>query len=292
MAATPVLPGMRDAAVEEPLARPGSGALKLPDAAEPPRLFDAARDTAALPDRPVECEEPDSPELQLVGVRAELARQQVAAAESAARCVELERAVARERRAAEHEIEYTTSNLVRAHAIAVADRDRAVAQHEEAVEAREAAVRTRQRMETQRDEAIARSEAAEARRDEATAQRNDARRERDELRAAYRALQKQLKTTAPPAGSKRPAPQPAADQPPGPAAGPTPRGEAGVAVPLAETVAPAPPIPVGPLGRGAQRDADHGLTSADRWGIRLLVTTGGLCFAALLVFLIKALFGL
>lgn len=122
--------------------------------------------------------------------RGRAAEQAGAAAELEARGRSAEQAAAAERRAAA-ELPTAADDLVRAHAMAVLDRDRAHAQREEAVVDREAAVRAHTRMEAQRDDAIAHREAAEALRDDAIAQRDDALRQRDEILHAQRTLQGQ-----------------------------------------------------------------------------------------------------
>jgi hypothetical protein len=296
-------------ATDVSLSRPASepdGAPTLPAPEQDPRpslpapasLFDGMADAPSTspspsPGPPLR-DELSGLELQLDAVRAELDRQRAVASERDARCQELELAAARDRRAAEHEIEYTTSNLVRAHAIAVADRDRAVAQHEEAVGAREAAVRTRQRMEVLRDEALAERDAAQARRDEAIAQRDEARRQRDELRSAHRALQKQLKTATAHATPKR------AVTPPGVADGSQPSDEPALEEPTDDLGPPALQTATPRLrdsGRrgsatGSGSGSGSGLTDADLWGIRFLGTVGAVCFITLLVFIMKAVVGL
>src|SRR5204863_4136984 len=91
-------------------------------------------------------------ERELDSMHAELRDARATAAEREERCRELEQAVARERRAADT-AGAADDELVRAHAMALLDRDRALAQHAEAVNDREAAVRARKRMARQRDEA-------------------------------------------------------------------------------------------------------------------------------------------
>ncbi len=131
-------------------------------------------------------------ERELDAMHADLREARAKAAEREERCRELEQVVVRERRAAD-EAQGSDDELVRAHAMAVLDRDRALAQHAEAVDDREAAVRARKRMEGQRDEAVTARSEADARRDEALAERDEVRRQRDELLLAHQALQAQLK---------------------------------------------------------------------------------------------------
>ena len=130
-------------------------------------------------------------EQRLDALHAELREDRTQAAEREARYRELEHVVARERRAAP-KAEETDEDFVRAHAMAVLDRDRALAQAAAAVDDREAAVHARERMELQREEAIAARESAEARRDEALAERDEARKQRDEMLLAIDALKAQL----------------------------------------------------------------------------------------------------
>jgi hypothetical protein len=294
MEATPLLRGTLQPSGDDPLTQ-GAAATRDPgDRTARPSLFDgepafgggneSQRLDGDLNASGSLGNELSSLEVQLDAVRADLDQQRALAAERAARCSELELAAARDRRAAEHEIEYTTSNLVRAHSIAVADRDRAVAQHEEAVSSREAAVRTRQRMEALRDEAIAERDAAQARRDEAIAQRDEARRQRDELRSAHRALQKQLKSATAHVTPKRAAPPQPAD-----ADGSRPSDQPTAAAPNDDPVAPA--LHTAPRLRGSPHPG-NGLTDADLWGIRILGTIGAVCFITLVVFIMKAVVGL
>jgi len=207
-------------------------------------------------------------ELQLGAVRAELDDRRAAAVEREARCQELERALANVRREAEYEAEYATDELVRSRAIAVADRDRAVAQHEEAVIDREAALRARRRIEIQRDEAIAQREAAEERRDEAIAQCDEAHRQRDEIQVARRALQKQLKHER--AQSVR--------------AATVAQAVAGAQFDEPATLPAVDPSDDGPATRGA--------TQVDMWAVRVLGTTMAVCAVTMLLLLLKWLFGL
>jgi len=131
-------------------------------------------------------------ERRLEVTRDELHETRAIAAEREARCRELEQAVAARRR----EVDATGADkqeMLHAQAMAVLDRDRAIAQHEEAVADREAAVRTRTRMEAQREEAVQARAATEARRDATIAERDEMRRQRDEVLVAHRALQDQRK---------------------------------------------------------------------------------------------------
>lgn len=130
-------------------------------------------------------------ERELDAMHAELREAKAHAAERDERCRELELVVARERRASDA-AQDVDDELVRAHAMAVLDRDRAQAQWAEAVSDREAAVRARTRMERQRDEAVAARAEAEVRRDEALAERDEVRCQRDELLLAHQALRAQL----------------------------------------------------------------------------------------------------
>ena len=152
-----------------------------PSATDPARPSNGADDSVPHDDRLAET------------LRAELHEARALVAARDARIRELEQEGARQRRAA-HDAEVSKEAATRSYAMAIADRDRALAQLEEAVSDREAAIRTRARMEAQRDEAIAQRETAEARRNDARAQRNEARRQRDEALVAHRSLQKQLKS--------------------------------------------------------------------------------------------------
>jgi hypothetical protein len=201
---------------------------------------------------------------------------------------ELEGVVARERQVA-YEAERARDDVVRAHAIAVADRDRAIAQHEEAVLSREAAVRTRARMQAERDEAIAQRDAALAHRDEARAQR-------DEVVVAQRALQRQLKGTwAQAERAQRPrAQQPAAAARPQAAADPPTEAiaapaEPGDEQPIGVRVIPAARTVAAHLHR-AGREHGHNLTQFDMWVVRILGSVAAVSFIALLVMILKAFF--
>jgi hypothetical protein len=108
-------------------------------------------------------------ERRLDEMRDELHETRAIAAEREARCRELERAASRERHATD-EAGAGAGEIMRSQAMALLDRDRAVAQLEEAVVDREAAVRTHKRMQAQRDEA---------------------RRQRDDVLLAHRELQEQ-----------------------------------------------------------------------------------------------------
>jgi hypothetical protein len=323
MAATNLLSDSHLPGVREPPATAARDEPHPPTLLVGERLFDQAPDppdadqSAPLDEEPGLQEEPRPLEAQLADLRAELDHQRAIAAEWEERCRAVEVSAARDRRAAEHEAEYTTSNLVRAHAMAVADRNRALAQHEEAVAAREAAVRTRERMEAQRDEAIAQREAAEARRDEAIAQRDDARKQREALHAAHRALRKQLKTDRSHAAPTRSPPPRADTDATSQAAGPdatspadadatsqagspaaAPRPDADATLPadsdksVADAVIPASPIAAQWLLTGGQAERHSGLTRGDQWAIRFFGTVGALCFIALLAVFMKALAGL
>jgi hypothetical protein len=241
-------------------------------------------------------------ERQLDTMHAELRDARADAAEREARCRELEQAVLRERRAASSASD-ADDEFVRSHAMAVLDRDRAMAQLEEAVGDREAAVRARKRMEGQRDEALAVREAAEARRDEALAERDETRRQRDELLLAHQALQSQLKhewaresVESEPGPERALAPEPAAGHErtqslrAGGAVEPSRRrrglpGEEPIGVrtiPAARTVAAS-------LHR-SKREREHTVTAYDMWAVRILGTVAALAFISLLVMILKAFF--
>jgi len=205
-----------------------------------------------------------------------------------ARCRELEGVVARERQVA-YEAERARDEVVRAHAIAVADRDRAMAQHEESVLDREAAVRTRARMEAERDEAIAQRDAALAHRDEARAQRDD-------VLLAHRTLQRQLKGRWAQAEREQAAPlQPAGAAVPQAAAEPPAAqerfspAERQAEQPIGVRVIPAARTVAAQLHR-AQRELGHGVTRYDMWVVRILGTVAAVSFIALLVMILKAFF--
>jgi hypothetical protein len=185
--------------------------------------------------------------------------------------------------------------LVRAHAMAVLDRDRAHAQREEAVVDREAAVRARTRMEAERDEALAQREAAQAQREEAIAQRDDARRERDEFLLAHRALQGQrtsgwarAERMQPPAVTD--APPPAADEPTRPLPAPEPprtiRGD------RAQEPLGVRSVPGTDLRTQRERDRDEGFTEFGMRTIRILAVVAALTFIWLLVMILRAFFGI
>ncbi|HEY1540119.1 MAG TPA: hypothetical protein VGF63_12030 [Solirubrobacteraceae bacterium] len=216
-----------------------------------------------------------------------------------ARSRELEHVVGRERRAAD-EAETARDDLVRAHAIAVQDRDRAVARCEEAVVDREAAMRAHRRMQEQRDEAIEQSESAAARREEALAQRDEARMARDEVLLAHRALQRQLRGEWAHADRSRPAgdgdgdtPQrapAAADGDPVDAPSPAePTSELDSSSPLGVRVIPTARTVAAHLHR-AQRVREHGVTAFELWVMRILGTIAAVCFLTLLVMILKAFF--
>ncbi|MEY2441555.1 MAG: hypothetical protein QOJ46_981 [bacterium] len=274
-------------------------------------------------------DELDGVERQLDAMHAQLREARADAAERDARCHELEQAVARERRAATA-AQDADDEFVRSHAMAVLDRDRAMAQHAEAVNDREAAVRARTRMERQRDAALAATEAAQARRDEALAERDEARKQRDELLLAHQALQAQLKHEWVQASPLAPAvcadeptrplsAEPAAGEPTRPV-----RAESAVDEPTrplrVESAAdeptrplrvedPAPPAAPGsfrekPIGvrtipaartvaaslHRSKRERDHAVTAYDMWAVRILGTVAALAFISLLAMILKAFF--
>ncbi|MEA2220500.1 MAG: hypothetical protein QOJ35_3126, partial [Solirubrobacteraceae bacterium] len=193
----PLAPRSARAAETAPSPAPPAPLAPRPTRASEPAPEPAPPSEEAAPQTRVrELREPLRDELAAVerrldDVRDELHEARAIAAERASRCRELERLVAGERQAA-RQAQATDDELVRSHAMAVLDRDRALAQLEEAVGAREAAVRARKRSEAQRDEGLARGEAAEARRDEALAERDEARRQRDDVLLGYSTLQAQL----------------------------------------------------------------------------------------------------
>jgi hypothetical protein len=298
------------------------------DADAPPRVLREVRVVPAAPRTVVEKvheplrDELDRIERELDAVHAELRDARAQAAEREARCRELEQVVARERRATS-DSEVANDEIVRAHAMAVLDRDRALAQHAEAVNDREAAVRARKRMERQSDEALAAGEAAEARRDEALAQRDEARMQRDELLLAHQSLQAQLKgSLADAERTERLEVAPAPGQPAAPGAPPAPdqrddsRPEAGRLRRLARdrrlaaaaTIRPTAPdgaadpdAPIGvrtiPAARAvagslhrSQRERTSGVTRYDMWAIRILGSVAALAFISLLGMILKAFF--
>ncbi len=228
---------------------------------------------------------------QLDSMHAELRDARAAAAQHEARCRELEQSVARERRAA-HDARDADDELVRAHAMAVLDRDRAMAQHAEAVKDREAAVRARARMEHQCDAALARCADAEARRDEGLAERDTIREQRDELLLAHQALQAQLHAEWGEAERTKPLavapPSPAPPSPAPPSSAPPEEeflGEQPLGVrkiPRARTVAAS-------LHR-SQREREHVVTRYDLWAVRILGSVAALAFISLLVMILKAFF--
>jgi hypothetical protein len=275
------------------------------DAARGPTEVDAARDAAEVDARPGQTEveaardatEVDSGgslanelkalEIQLAAVRAELDRQRAVSAARKARCLELELTIAGGRRAVEHEIEYATSNLARACALAVADRDRAVARQAEAVSGREAAVRSRARMELQRDEAIRQRELAEARLDEAVAERDEARRQGDTLRGAQVTLLKQRRSERANPSPRRSTPPPVAPAATLPSSAPPKPGTARSAKTSSAGSVLEP-------GRAARHRRGHGHgdpTKLDVWRIRLLAVIGLLCLVPLLVWVVRSLLG-
>ena len=214
-------------------------------------------------------------ESQLDSMHAELRDARATAAEHEARCRELEQSVARERRAS-YDARDADDELVRAHAMAVLDRDRALAQHAEAVKDREAAVRARTRMERQRDAALAERADAETRRDEALAERDTIRAQRDELLLAHQALQAQLHAEWGEAARAKPlavAPEDEflAEEPLGVRK-----------IPRARTVAAS-------LHR-SQREREHVVTRYDMWAVRILGSVAALAFISLLVMILKAFF--
>jgi hypothetical protein len=222
-------------------------------------------------------------ERQLDAMHAELLEARTHAAEREERCRELERSVARERRAADAS-SVADDEVVRAHAMAVLDRDRALAQHAEAVNDREAAVRARKRMERQRDEAVAARTEAEARRDAALAERDEARKQRDDLLLAHQALDAQLKGSL--AGAARGEPA-SADAAPVEAIQPVPHDLA--EKPLGVRTIPAARAVAASLHR-SHREREHGVTRYDMWAIRILGSVAALAFISLLVMILKAFF--
>ena len=251
-------------------------------------------------------DELDGVERRLDAMHAELREARAHAAEREARCSELEGVVLRERSAAAA-AQDTGDEFVRARAMAILDRDRAMAQHEEAVSDREAAVRARKRMERQRDDALAAREAAEARRDEALAERDETRRQRDELLLAHEALQAQLKhewahpSAQPETETARaPGPSHGPAQPPGD--GPTQplradgageqirplRGSEGEK-PIGVRTIPAARTVAASLHR-SKREREHAVTAYDMWVVRILGTVAALAFISLLLMILKAFF--
>ena len=261
-------------------------------------------------------------ERELDATHAELRDARTKAAEQEERCRELEQIVARERRAA-NETQGADDEFVRAHAMAILDRDRALAQYAEAVHDREAAVRAHTRMERQRDEAVAARSEAEVRRDEALAERDEVRKQRDDLLLAHQSLQAQLKGSLASAERTEPLPVraealPASDVRTAKAGEPTPAGgprslarerrarrsERASAPP----VVPSPPdsqadpdAPIGvrtiPAARAvagslhrSQRERNAGVTPYDMWAIRILGSVAALAFISLLVMILKAFF--
>jgi hypothetical protein len=190
LAAQPAVP----AEAAAPAAQPAPAAEAATPAAQPAPAAEAAT-PAAQPAPAAENSNaaPAADDRRVETLRSELDEAHALVAARDARIRELEQEGARQRRAA-HDAEVAREAATRSYAMAIADRDRALAQLEEAVSDREAAIRTRARMEAQRDEAIAQRETAEARRNDARTQRNEARRQRDEALVAHRALQKQLKS--------------------------------------------------------------------------------------------------
>jgi hypothetical protein len=260
-------------------------------------------------------DELDGVERRLDDMHAELREARAHAAEREARCRELEQAVARERRATEAARD-ADDEFVRSHAMAILDRDRAMAQHAEAVSDREAAVRARKRMERQRDEAVAAGDAAEARREEVLAERDDVRKQRDDLLLAHQALQAQLKhewaqaseAVAGDEPTQALRPQPAADEPTQ-ALRPEPAADEPTQPLRSEPVAAAPSLgvegaaerPIGvrkiPAARTvaaslhrSQREREHGVTRYDMWAVRILGSVAALAFISLLLMILKAFF--
>lgn len=266
---------------------PAAEAMALAPAAEPPPA------PVAQAGQPLR-DELRALEGRLDAVREELHEARAIAAEREARCRELEQAAARERRAAEQAGDARAARaleseraridddaLVRAHAIAVRDRDRAVAQHEEAVVDREAAVRTRRRMEAQRDEALAQRDAAQAQREQAASERDEARSQRDEILLAYRTLEQQLKSDR--ASSQR------AQPPEGPRERPVGSGASRTEAPSGVRVVPGARKVAAHLHRG-ERERERGVTKYDMWMIRILGSVAALAFISLLVMILKAFF--
>ncbi|HEX4344851.1 MAG TPA: hypothetical protein VHZ31_04755 [Solirubrobacteraceae bacterium] len=237
-------------------------------------------------------------ERELDAAGAELAEAWTAADRHEARSRELEHVAGRERRAAD-EAETARDDLVRAHAIAVQDRDRAVARCEEAIVDREAAMRAHRRMQEQRDEAIEQRESAATRREEALAQRDEARMARDEVLLAHRALQRQLRGEWAQADRSRPAsdgdghaPRAAAAESDGERAdglGAEAASDPDWSSPLGVRVIPAARTVAAHLHR-AQRVREHGVTAFDLWVMRILGTIAAVCFLTLLVMILKAFF--
>ncbi len=250
-------------------------------------------------------DELDGVESQLDAMHAELRDARAAAAEHEARCRDLEQSVARERRAS-YDAKDADDDLVRAHAMAVLDRDRALAQHAEAVKDREAAVRARTRMERQRDAALAEREDAESRRAEALADRDTIREQRDELLLAHQALQAQLHAEW--GDADRTKPVAVADESTEALRPPAPSRRARRQPTVAEAASPAPPDDASlreePLGvrkiprartvaaslHRSQRERDHVVTRYDMWAVRILGSVAALAFISLLVMILKAFF--
>jgi hypothetical protein len=227
-------------------------------------------------------------ELRLEAVREELHEARALAAERESRCRELEGLVEEERRAA-GAAGQAGDDIVRAHAMAVLDRDRALAQLAEAVGDREAAVRARRRMEAQRDEAVAEREAAEARRAAAIAERDELRRQRDEVVMAHESLRAQLTTglaqaeRTPAVADARPRPAVEAQTPAREAPAASADAPSGVRrIPAARSIA-------GELHR-ARRERQGAVTKWDMWAIRVFGSLAALSFITLLVMILKAFF--
>ena len=320
------------AAPVPPLADPAPPGRATPSLPAAPEAVEAAPPAPATPagaraehsDKLIETlrEELRALERRLGLTREELHDTRALAAERAARCRELEQAAAARRRDV-GDVETEKQELLHAQAMAVLDRDRAIAQREEAVADREAAVRTRARMEVQRDEALKAQISAAARRDEAIGERDEMRRQRDEVLLAHRALQDQRRgelaaaqrqarddaRAAPaPAPSPLQAPAPAAaadasaapastpatpaDPPTQPFAAPAARLQTdarGAERPSGVRVIPAPRTVSAHLHR-AHREQGSGVTQFDLWVVRILGTVAALAFIALLVMILKAFF--
>lgn len=265
-----------------------SVAVPLDRDAEPPalELVPAAPVTVVEEVRDPLRDELADIERRLDAAHAELREARDHAAERDARCRELEGVVARERRAAGAARD-ADDEFVRAHALAVLDRERALEQHAEAVADREAAVRARKRMERQRDEALAQRAEAQARRDEALAERDDVRRRYDELLLAHAAVDARLKRALAEGARTRqlasvePAARPPAE--PSPRAGDPDEEPLGVrTIPAARTVAAS-------LHR-SQRERERVVTRYDLWAIRILGSVAALAFILLLAVILRAFF--
>jgi hypothetical protein len=192
---------------------------------------------------------------RLEAVRDELHETRALAVARESRCHQLEQAAQRERRAAEAAQE-ARDGLARSHAVAIGDRDNALAQLAEAVEAREVAARERSWLEAQLDEALAQL-------DDALVERDAALGRSDELLLEHLALQEQLAGEWA-AQSAQP------DEPP-----------ERVAVPDAPPVAPV----------HLHRDqVNYATTPFDVWVTRVLSSGAAFAFVLLFVMFLKTLF--